>query len=268
MTAGPLETLLKRDRLIVAASLASVTVLAWVYLVWLARGMEMSHEAMMATPGMEMMGMGTAWSARLFLVTLVMWTVMMAGMMTPSATPMILLYARVARQANLQGKPFASATWFGAGYLLSWTLFSLVATVAQYFLDRFALLTMAMDLGNPRLSGVLLVITGIYQWTPLKDSCLHQCRSPLSFIQQHGGFKPEIGRSLRLGVHHGLYCIGCCWALMAILFAGGVMNLALAAALAALVLIEKLTPAGRIVARVAGIAMVAAGLWLLSANAA
>jgi predicted metal-binding membrane protein len=267
MAGGALETLLKRDRLIVASALASITILAWVYLVWLSRGMEMSHAAMMANPGMEMVGMASPWSARLFLVTFVMWTVMMAGMMTPSAAPMILLYARVARQANLQGKPFASAGWFAAGYLLSWTVFSLVATLAQYLLDRAALQTMAMTLGSPPVSAFLLVIAGIYQWTPLKDSCLHQCRSPLSFIQKYGGFKPEVGKSLGLGVRHGLYCIGCCWALMAILFVGGVMNLALAAGLAALVLIEKLTPAGRVVARVAGIVAVAAGVWLLASAA-
>jgi len=270
MAEGRLETLLKRDRLIVAASLAAITILSWVYLVWLARDMQMEHEAMMTMPPMpdmpvmEMVGMGSPWSARLFLVTFVMWTVMMAGMMIPSAAPMILLYARVARQAGLQGKPFASSGWFAGGYLLSWTLFSLIATDAQYFLDRSGLLTPAMALGSYRMSGFLLVIAGIYQWTPLKDSCLNQCQSPLSFIQKHGGFRPEISRSLGLGFQHGLYCIGCCWALMAMLFALGVMNLLWVAALAALVLLEKLTPAGRVVARIAGVVAVAAGLWFLA----
>jgi predicted metal-binding membrane protein len=272
MAEGALETLLKRDRLIVAASLASITVLAWVYLFWISRGMTMSDAGMSAMSGMDMPGMDMSgmdmssspvWSAKLFMVTLAMWAVMMAGMMTPSASPMILLYARVARQATLQGKLFASTGWFAGGYLLSWSLFSLAATGGQYVLDRMALLTPSMSLASQRLGGVVFVIAGIYQWTPLKDSCLRQCRSPLSFIQQHGGFKPGIGSSLGLGLRHGLYCIGCCWALMALLFAGGVMNLAWVAALAALVLIEKLAPVGRIVARIAGIAAVAAGAWLL-----
>src|SRR5436190_4838237 len=266
MAEGTLETLLKRDRVIVAVSLAFITILAWGYLLWLSHGMTMSS-AMSAMPGMpDMPGMdmsGTAWTAKLFLVNLAMWSVMMAGMMTPSVAPMILLYGRVARQATLQGKPFASAGWFGGGYLLSWAVFSFVATGAQYFLDRAALLTPAMAIASHRLGGLVLVIAGVYQWTPLKDSCLKQCRAPLSVIQQHGGFKPEITGSLALGIRHGLYCIGCCWGLMVLLFAGGVMNLAWVAALAALVLIEKLAPGGRVLARIAGIGLIAAGAWLL-----
>jgi len=272
MADGALETLLKRDRLVVAASLAFITVLAWAYLFWLSESMTLSDAAMSAMPGMadmpgmDMSGMNisaSAWSARLFLVTLAMWSVMMAGMMTPSAAPVILLYARVARQSTLQGKPFASAGWFAGGYLISWAVFSFVATGAQYLLDRAALLTPAMAIASHRVGGLVLVIAGIYQWTALKDSCLNQCRSPLSFIQQHGGFKPKIAGSLALGLQHGLYCIGCCWALMVLLFAGGVMNLAWVAALAALVLIEKLAPGGRVLARIAGIGFVAVGAWLL-----
>lgn len=266
MAEGALESALKRDRLIVAASLVFITILAWAYLVWLSRGMTMSA-AMTAMPGMpDMPGMDMsvqAWSAKLFLLTLAMWTVMMAGMMTPSAAPMILLYARVGRQATSQGKPFASTGWFAGGYLLSWSLFSLVATYLQFMLDRGAFLNSSMSLASSRLGGLVFVIAGIYQWTPLKDSCLRQCRSPLSFIQRHGGFKPEIGSSLALGLRHGLYCIGCCWSLMALLFAVGVMNLAWVAALAALVLIEKLAPGGRVLSRIAGIGLIAAGAWLL-----
>jgi predicted metal-binding membrane protein len=270
MPEGALESLLKRDRLIVAVSLGFITILAWAYLVWLSQGMSMSDAAMATMPGMpdmpgmDMSGMALpSWTARLFLVTLAMWTIMMAGMMTPSASPMILLYARVARQATLQGKPFASTGWFAGGYLLSWALFSLVATYAQYMLDTAAFLTPAMSLASRRLGGLLFVIAGIYQWTPLKDSCLRQCRAPLSFIQQHGGFKPDIFSSLRLGLQHGLYCVGCCWPLMALLFVGGVMNLAWVAALAVVVLIEKVAPGGQVVSRVAGVASLAAGVLLL-----
>jgi predicted metal-binding membrane protein len=267
MAEGALESLLKRDRLVVAASLASVTILAWVYLFSLSQGMDMSDAAMAAMPGMpDMPGMdmsGAAWSARLFLVNFVMWAVMMAGMMTPSAAPMILLYARVARQATVQGKPFASAGWFAGGYLLSWAVFSLVATDAQYLLDKAAYLTPSMSLASRRLGGLVFVVAGIYQWTPLKDACLRQCRAPLSFIQRHGGFKPDIGGSLRLGLQHGLYCVGCCWPLMALLFVGGIMNLAWVAALAVVVLIEKVAPGGPVVSRIAGFASLVAGVWLL-----
>jgi predicted metal-binding membrane protein len=265
-----LEALLKRDRLIVGAALALVTALAWMYLVWLARGMSMTDSTMPSMPDMpDMAGMAMhsaashPWPPGEFLLTLLMWTVMMAGMMTPSAAPMILLYARVSRQATLQGKAFASSGWFAAGYLLSWTLFSIAATAAQSLLQRAALLTPMMDSASHRFGGGLLIVAGIYQWLPYKDACLRQCRAPLSFIQQHGGFKPDASGSLSLGVRHGFYCIGCCWALMSLLFVGGVMNLIWIAALAALVLVEKVAPVGRGIARTAGIAMVVAGVWFV-----
>ena len=121
-----------------------------------------------------------------------------------------------------------------------------------------------MASASHRFGGAVLIAAGLYQLTPVKYACLAQCRSPLSFVQRHGGFKSSAAGSLRLGLLHGLYCIGCCWALMALLFVGGVMNVLWIAALAPLVLLEKLTPFGRWVARAAGIAFVAAGAWMLS----
>jgi predicted metal-binding membrane protein len=269
MTGAPLETLLKRDRLIVGFALLVVTALAWAYLLWLAAAMN-APGGMPGMPDMpDMQGMSMAapslrpWTLADFAFTFVMWAVMMVGMMLPSASPMILIYARVARQPVLQGRPLAATGWFAGGYLLSWTAFSLLAAIVQGLLERAALLTPMMTAATNRVGAAVLILAGLYQWLPLKNACLRQCRTPFQFIQSHGGFKPGVLNSVRLGFQHGMYCVGCCWALMALLFVLGVMNVLWVAAIAILVLIEKVTPAGRFVARVAGAAFLAAGLWLL-----
>lgn len=285
-----LETLLKRDRIIVVAALVILTAASWFYVLWLASAMDMA--AVPASSGdMNNMGSGmdmdmpmdmpteqqansmtsmmTAaagpWTTATFAYAFVMWAVMMVGMMVPSATPMILLYARVGRQAQQQGKPFAATGFFAAGYLLAWIFFALVAVFGQWLLDRALLLTPALSSASQALSGAVLIAVGLFQFTPLKDRCLSQCQAPLLFIQNHGGFRKEAGGAFGLGVRHGLYCVGCCWALMALLFVGGVMNVLWIAAIAIFVLAEKVVPSGRILSRVAGVALVIAGLWQLAA---
>jgi predicted metal-binding membrane protein len=251
------------DRIAIGGALFAITALAWAYLLLTPRTMQMAGMTMPDSPGAVM---SMSWSAPDFLLMFAMWTVMMIGMMTPSVAPMILLYGRVARQPGLDPGTFASSIWFAAGYLLSWTVFSLVATTAQYLLDRAALLTLGMYLVNTWFAGVVVIAAGIYQWTPLKDSCLYQCRSPLSFLQRHGGFRRTISGSLNLGFRHGLYCVGCCWVLMALLFVVGVMNLIWIAALAMLVLLEKIAPAGRTIARIAGAGLALSGAWMMFAR--
>jgi predicted metal-binding membrane protein len=268
MTDTALEAVLRRDRAVVMAALAVVTALAWADLLWLADdmtmgGMDMTGYRMIPAGRGLMMPADAPWQPIEFGYVFVMWVVMMTGMMMPSAAPMILLYARVGRQAAAQGKPFASSGWFAGGYLLAWIAFALVATSAQWALERAALLTPMMASASNRLGAAVLILAGVYQWAPLKEACLSHCRSPLLFIQQHGGFRRDPHGALTLGFRHGLYCIGCCWALMALLFVGGVMNLFWIAVLAILVLIEKVMPFGRVIARVAGLAFVAGGVWLL-----
>ena len=260
MADGVLETALRRDRYIVAAALLAITALSWAYLLRLA--------ADMAMPGMDSGDMGAmmaprAWTPVDFGFMLVMWIVMMVGMMTPSAAPMILLYARVARQATVQGKLFAATGWFAAGYLLAWAGFSLAATLLQWMLERLTLLSSMMTSTSHRFNGIVLIAVGVYQWTPWKYACLAACQSPLSFIQRHGGFRPEASRSLRLGLLHGAYCVACCWALMALLFVGGVMNVLWIAGIALLVLLEKAVPVGRLIPRAVGVVCFVAGVWLL-----
>ena len=268
MSGRSLEAVLRRDRVIVIAALAIVTTLAWADLVWLANdmwmgGMDMTGFRMIPAGRGWMMPASEPWKPFEFGYMFAMWAVMMIGMMTPSVAPMILVYARVGRQAALQGRPFAASAWFASGYLLSWITFSLAATSAQWALERAALLTPMMESASNILGAVVLIAAGVYQWTPLKDACLSYCQAPLTFIMRHGGFRGAPAGALALGFHHGIYCIGWCWALMALLFAGGVMNLLWIAMLAILVLAEKIVPFGRSIARVAGIAFIAGGAWLL-----
>jgi len=258
MGEAALQALLQRDRAIVLAALAVLAGLAWGYVLWLAHDMAIPMAAMMAPAA-------RTWSAADFGFTFAMWAVMMIGMMTPSAAPMILLYVRVARQAQTQGRVFAATGWFAAGYLLAWTGFAALAALAQGILLDGALITPMLASAGKYFGGAVLIAAGLYQWTPLKDACLAQCRAPLDFIMRHGGFKPAAHRALRLGIRHSLYCIGCCWALMALLFVGGVMNVLWIAGIAIFVLIEKVFPAGRIVGRIGGAALILAGAWLLLA---
>lgn len=263
-----LETILRRDRIIVAATLAALTALSWAYVLWLAAGMDMGSMEMtgfrMVPAGKGIMAPALApWQAIEFVYVFAMWAVMMVGMMSPSAAPMILIYARIGRLASVQGKPFAAAGWFATGYLLTWAGFALAATVAQWALDRTALLDPMMASTNQVFGGIVLIAAGVYQWTPFKNRCLAHCQSPLLFIQRQGGFRRDPLGALRLGLHHGAYCVGCCWVLMALLFVGGVMNVLWIAAISAFVLIEKLVPAGRLISRIAGVGFVAAGIWLV-----
>lgn len=283
-----LESLLRRDRVIVAVSLAALTVIAWTYTLWLAAamnidGMSMSGPGMGADmrmdPAMEMDGMemdagaalslGTVlgisprpWSSVEAGVTLTMWVVMMVGMMLPSATPMILLYARVGRQSRKEGKPFAATGFFAGGYLLAWVGFALAATLGQWLMEG-TLLSPALASASRIFSGAVLIVAGLYQWTPLKDSCLSQCQAPIVFLQRHGGFRRDPAGAVGLGLRHGLYCIGCCWALMTLLFVGGIMNVLWIAAIAIFVLAEKVFFPGRLLSRIAGTLLIAAGLWQL-----
>jgi predicted metal-binding membrane protein len=234
------------DRAAILAAIAVVTALAWSYVVPMA--------------DMPMGGL-RAWSAADLQMMLAMWSAMMVGMMLPSATAMTLVYAMVARKAAREGSPLPRTAMFVAGYLLVWTAFSAAATAAQWALDRAALLSPMLVANSPRLGAALLVAAGVYQWTPWKGACLRHCRQPAHFFAEH--FRPGPIGALRLGVHHGLYCLGCCWALMGLLFVGGVMNLVWIAGIALFVLAEKLIPHGAGGGRLAGGGMIALGVAML-----
>ncbi len=239
-----------RQRLAILAGLGGVTLLAWADLLRLARDMDAD------------MARGVAcalhpWSRGDFVLTFVMWAVMMVGMMVPSAVPMSLLFAAVARKARAQGSAVAPTFVFVSGYVAAWTVFSAIATAAQWALERTALLSPMLASTSPLFGGVLLGAAGAYQWSPLKESCLEHCRAPAGFLAAH--WRPGTWGALRMGAAHGLYCLGCCWLLMGLLFFGGVMNLLWVAAIALFVLLEKVAPRGALVGRVAGAALVLAG---------
>jgi predicted metal-binding membrane protein len=208
--------------------------------------------------GMSMMpadaGMSTDISLRI-----AMWVAMMIGMMVPSAAPMTLVYAAVVRKARADGRYLPPTSIFVAGYVVLWSLFSVAAALGQRALDQASLLTSDLASNNTRLGGTLLLAAGIYQLTPLKQSCLRNCRSPAEFLSQHWRGSGAVG-ALRLGARHGLYCLGCCWVLMGLLFVGGVMNLLWVALIAGFILLEKTVPFGRQGGRLAGIALVLVGL--------
>jgi predicted metal-binding membrane protein len=267
MSSASLELLFRRDRRIVIGAIVVLTALAWIYLIWLTRSISMAGSSVPEMPGTGISAAVTpilrAWTASDFIFIFLMWAIMMVGMMTPSATPMILIHARIARQAAQEGRPIAATAWFVSGYLLSWTAFSFIAAIAQGALERVAWLTPMMAAASNKAGGVVLIVAGVYQFTPLKNNCLSHCQSPFAFIQANGGFKRGMGASIQLGMRHGIYCIGCCWTLMALLFVGGVMNILWIAAIAIHILIEKAVPAGNAIARVAGAGLALAGIWLL-----
>jgi predicted metal-binding membrane protein len=262
-----LASALRRERIIALGAMLSIAALAWFWLL-----NEAARMAGMETPAMADVRMNhlqmmspafAAWSAPLAGYLFCMWFVMMIGMMTPSAAPMVLLYLGVARHAARSGSRFVSAAWLLLGYLVAWGIFSLLAMGAHWALESAAMMTPAMSATNRTVGAVVLIAAGVYQWLPVKDACLAHCRAPLSFIQRHGGFQSTAGGAIRLGLLHGLYCVGCCWALMLVLFAVGVMNLLWIAALMCFVLAERLVPHGRWITRVAGAFATAAGLALL-----
>jgi predicted metal-binding membrane protein len=247
MTEAPILTaVVRRDRWVVAIALGLVCALSWAWLVWQGRQMAATPDAMtqMAGAMAPMAPMGPPpFSFAYFAGALVMWALMMVAMMLPSAAPMILLYARVAGGTRTQGGALAPTLLFAGVYLAVWTGFSGLAAAAQTGLaGAGALAARRLAIGDGRIAGALLVAAGLYQLTPLKRACLGRCRSPLAFVTQH--WRPGWLGATRLGLLHATYCVGCCWALMALLFAGGVMNLAWVAVLALVVLVEKVAPIG------------------------
>ena len=242
-----------RQRIVVLGALGGLVVLSWLYL--------LDEAATMAAmdPDMAMLPK----DASELLLLLAMWCIMMVGMMLPSAAPMILTFATINRNRRASGRPYTATALFTSGYLLAWIGFSIAATLAQAGLERASLLApMAMKTTSPVLGGLLFIAAGAYQFTPLKQACLSFCRSPFAFIVNHWRDGP--GGAVRMGFNHGLYCLGCCWSLMALLFVGGVMNLVWVAVLTAVVLAEKLFAAGPWLARIVGLLLVGYGVRLLT----
>jgi predicted metal-binding membrane protein len=253
----PIEILLRRDRGLASGALAVAIVLCWLWLVPMARTME--KEGMMC--GVASWAMVDTWEPGHLAMLFAMWAVMMAGMMLPSTAPIVLLYAGVVRKSPGIEHPSAQVYAFAGGYLVVWTLFSAGATVLQRVFTESMLLSPTMASQSPAFAGAMLLLAGVYQMTPWKRACLAWCRAPVDFLTRF--WKPGVRGGFRLGVAHGLYCLGCCWALMLLLFVGGVMNLRWIALLTVFVLLEKVTPLGARGARWIGLVPVGIGAWLM-----
>lgn len=235
-------------------SLGGLVILSWLLLIDMTRSMT----------GMDMqMGMGpTAWSAADFAMMLSMWIVMMVGMMVPTAVRSVLIFSRMSASAVAAGHTFAAGHWFALGYIIAWSGFSVAATVFQWRLDQAALLSPTMAASSPFLAALILVGAGVWQLSPWKETCLRHCRSPMEHLA--ATYSEGIGGAIRMGIGHGLYCLGCCWVLMGLLFVGGVMNLICIGVITAFVLVEKLLPRGQSIGRIVGVGMVTSGLSYLA----
>lgn len=243
--------ILGREQAITFAGLTCVVALAWFYLLRLSR--QMSD---MTAMGMAQMA---AWTVNDVVMTTSMWAVMMVAMMLPTAAPMILMFTTVNRKRRASHEaPYVNTGLFTFGYLLLWSAFSVGAALAQWALHEAALLSDDATKATPWLGSGLLIAAGIYQWSPLKYACLARCRTPLGFLL--GEWRDGNVGALVMGLRHGFFCLGCCWVLMALLFIGGVMNLAWVAAITVFVLAEKLIRAGRIVSWATGAALSGWGL--------
>lgn len=256
---GIARTLSLPDQIAIWGGLGALSVLAWLYLWRMPADMALDSMAGMAgMANMPGMSMASPWSPGQLWLTFLMWAVMMVAMMLPSAAPVTLLVANIARNRAASGGAMGAGTvFFVIGYLAVWTAFAALATLLQWGLGEAGILSDTMALADRIAAAVVLIAAGIYQWTPLKDACLRHCRSPLDFLLFHWR-EGRLG-ALKSGIGHGAYCLGCCWMLMALLFVGGIMNLAWIAAIALLVLIEKTLPGGGWVGRATGVLLIVWG---------
>jgi predicted metal-binding membrane protein len=245
-----------RDKVFVFAGLAAVVVCAWAYVI------PASLDMYGRMDGAAAWMMEATWNADYLLLIFLMWAAMMVAMMLPSALPTILIFHNAVRNDSQVRSPSQRMFAFVAGYTLAWFGFSVGATLLQWGLAEAALLSPMMVSASPWLGGAILIVAGVYQLTPLKYACLQHCRSPLAFLAEH--WQPGMRGALRLGLRHGLYCVGCCWALMLLLFVGGVMSLLWIGAITAFVLIEKLAPYSAQGGRLSGLALLLAGVWVLT----
>ncbi len=260
-TSSFLEQAHRRDRAVVIAAIVIIAAIAWAYTFYLSgTGMGMGDGM-----GMTMADM-RSWSAADFGLMFAMWAVMMVAMMAPSAAPMLLMFAAVNRKRREREAPYVPTGIFLAGYVIVWTVFAAAATGGNWGLHQASLLSSMMGASTSGyLGGALLLAAGAFQWSPLKYACLKQCRTPMGFMMTSWRDGPR--GALRMGLEHGTYCLGCCWALMLLLFVLGIMNLVWIAALAAFVLAEKVAPKAEWASRATGVLLVGWGVWAIIAAA-
>ena len=252
-----LVEVLKRDRAIVAFGLAGVATLSWAYLIYMDWGMRHMDVGM----NMVIMPAMQHWTAWDLVLVFLMWAVMMVAMMVPAASPVILLFAEINRRRNEQQGTFVATGQFLLGYLTAWTGFSVLATLAHWALLTAALVSPMMESTSKALGAGLLLIAGLFQFSRVKYSCLARCRSPIGFLATE--WRVGSRSAFRMGLKHGGYCLGCCWALMVLLFVFGVMNLLWVACISAFVLLEKITSANQLFSRLGGLVFIVWAAWIV-----
>lgn len=250
------ERVLQHTRSSLIVVLVAVPLACWAWVAVMARDM---YGPM---TGASAWMMRLEWDTPRLILLWAMWAAMMFAMMLPTAAPIVLLYARAVGRRPAETRPALSIYSLAAGCALVWAVFSIGATWLQRLLAQAFVLTPMMEPAVPAAAAWLLILAGAYQWTPLKAACLRACRSPIATLS--AGWREGPSGAFRMGVSHGLYCLGCCWALMLLLFAGGVMNLVVILALTAWVAVEKLAPFGEQSARVAGALLAGLGIWMLA----
>ncbi|MEX0329378.1 MAG: DUF2182 domain-containing protein [Ruegeria sp.] len=265
---GPVEQLMRHDRSIVLCSLFLIILVSvWYTVAGIGMNMTAVDMTRMAGPIGEPMQMGGApvWDLSYAVLIFLMWWVMMIAMMTPSGAPTVLLFTALKRSGTQKEKASRFSLCFLAGYLIAWGLFSFAATIAQWGLEQIELSDgPMMTIRGRSFAGFVLVAAGAYQLTSLKTACLRHCQNPARFLAAHN--RPGGYGAFRTGALHGLYCLGCCWALMALLFVGGIMNLYWIAGIAIYVALEKLMPWTRWLVPATGVALITAGVWLIATS--
>ncbi|WP_170753219.1 DUF2182 domain-containing protein [Ruegeria lacuscaerulensis] len=265
-SAGAIDRVLRHDRLIVLLSVLAVVLgAAWYTTVGIGMNMSAVDMTRMAGPIGEPMTMAgqTAWSLPYAILIFLMWWVMMVAMMTPSAAPTVLLYTAIKRMGPEKARSAVLSMVFLSGYLVTWAAFSALATGAQWGLEQAGLSDgPMMTIRSRTFAGIILLAAGLYQLSSLKTACLRHCRNPAHFLADHS--RPGAVGAFRTGALHGAYCLGCCWALMLLLFVGGVMNLYWIVGIAVYVALEKLIPHARWLVPLTGIALIVFGAWLIA----
>ena len=276
-----LSTVLEKDNLIVYLSILLIIIITGVYTIF-GIGMPMSAIEMtkmsgifsipssmdmdmsMGSNNMDMnmnMNMNMGWSFSMAISMFLMWWLMMIAMMTPSAAPTLLLFHNLKRIGSERKRALSYTYFFLSGYLIVWAIFSLIACILHKFFDNSSITDIGMmQIKSIQFSGILLIAAGIYQFTPLKNACLEKCRTPIDFLSSNN--RKGAKGSFIMGAHHGLFCLGCCWALMALLFVGGVMNLFWITGLALYVLIEKIIIKARWLDKLMGLILIVFGIFL------
>jgi len=259
------ERLLRRDRQVLVALIGLLFVLAGLYTVF-GFGMRMTAiemTVMQGMPSMPVPGTPEAWSSSYALLVFLMWWVMMMAMMLPSVSPTVLLNAALLRHGGRSDRVPAISVAFLGGYLLAWAAFSAVAAAVQWALEATGMVSATtMSLIDTLPGGLVLMAAGLFQFSSLKAKCLEHCRSPVKFLTERR--RSGAMGAIQMGAEHGVYCLGCCWFLMALLFVGGIMNLLWIVGLAALVAIEKLTRYGAGISKLAGVSLATWGALIVA----